>query len=668
MRAVIFAAFLAFIQPSAPTAVTVASPDGTIRLTMNAGETLTYTIAVNGREVLGPSRISMTLQGGEVLGSKPAILRSTETTGDRILRPVVKIKRAEITDRYRQVRVDFRGGYSLILRAYDDGVAYRFVLAKPGEVTVEAEEASFEFSGNPLLYFPEDTGLISHQERPYKKVRLAEIKPAAFAYPPVLVVSDDGPKVAITEADLLDYPGMSFARTASGLAGLFPQYPAATEMARDRTERVTKRENWIARTRGTREFPWRVLVIARDDKVLLESDIIYRLASDNAIGDTSWIRPGKVAWDWWNFNNIYGVPFRAGANTDTYKHYIDFAAQNGIEYVILDEGWYKLGDLTSVVPQIDMDAIAAHARARKVGLIMWVVWKTFDQQIEATFVQFEKWGVKGIKVDFMQRDDQWMVNYYERVAREAAKRRMLVDFHGAYKPTGLYRTYPNVLTSEGIIGLEHNKWSTDASPDHNVTFPFMRMMAGPVDYTPGGMLNATKADFKPVFNRPMTQGTRCHQLAMYVVYESPLQMLADAPSNYRREPESLAFIAAVPTVWDETRVLSAAVGEHIVVARRHGRDWWLGAMTNWTRRELDVDLGFLERGSWSAEIHRDGPNADRAAVDYVREVREVKAGERVKIMLAPGGGWVARLAPLAPRDSGLGARDSGFEVRGSDRR
>jgi alpha-glucosidase len=416
-------------------------------------------------------------------------------------------------------------------------------------------------------------------------------------------------------------------------------------MVRDRTERVPTRETWIARTRGTREFPWRVLVIARKDADLLDTDIVYRLASESALADPSWIRPGKVAWDWWNFNNVFGVPFRAGVNTDTYKHYIDFAAEHSIEYVVLDEGWYKLGDLSSVVPQIDMDAIAAHAKARKVGLIMWVVWKTFDEQMEATLDRFEKWGVKGIKVDFMQRDDQWMVNFYERVAAEAAKRRMLVDFHGAYKPTGLYRTYPNVLTSEGVIGLEHNKWSADASPDHDVTFPFMRMMAGPADYTPGGMLNATKADFKPVFNRPMTQGTRCHQLAMYVVYESPLQMLADSPSNYRREPESLAFIAAVPVVWDETRVLDAKVGEYILVARRSGREWFIGAMTNWTARKLDVDLGFLAPGRWTAEIHRDGPNADRAAVDYVREMKEVTAAQQLRIELAPGGGWAARLVP-----------------------
>jgi alpha-glucosidase len=438
---------------------------------------------------------------------------------------------------------------------------------------------------------------------------------------------------------------MSLAREGGGLAGLFPNYPLTTEMERDRTERVTAREPWIARTRGTREFPWRVIAVARKDTDLLETDIVYRLASEPVVSDTSWIRAGKVAWDWWNFNNVYGVPFRAGVNTDTYTHYIDFAAENGIEYVILDEGWYTLGDLTSVVPAIDMAAIAAHARSQNVGLIMWVVWKTLDQQMDVALDQFVKWGVKGIKVDFMQRDDQWMVNFYERVAREAARRHLLVDFHGAYKPTGLYRTYPNVLTSEGVQGLEQDKWSKDVTPDHDVTFPFLRMMAGPVDYTPGGMLNATKADFQPVFNRPMTQGTRCHQLAMYVVYESPLQMLADAPSNYRREPESLAFLSRVPVTWDETRVLDAKVGEYILVARRHGAEWYVGAMTSWTPRQLEVDLGFLGDGQWAAEVYRDGPNADRAAVDYVRETQRVTRSQRLRIQLAPGGGWVARLTP-----------------------
>jgi alpha-glucosidase len=633
-------------QPPAGPPLTLASPNGAIVVTVGTADDLTWAVAVRGRPVLLASRISLTLAGDRVLGARPAVTGTATRSVDQVLRPAVRAKRAEIRDRFNERRIDLAGGYSVVVRAYDDGVAYRFATRLPGEIEVRAEDAAFRFAGDYSLYFPEETSLISHQERSYKRLKISEVGPR-FSSLPALVEVADGPKIAITEADLFDYPGMDLTSgaEANSLKALFPYYPAKVAMARDRTENVVERAPYMARTAGTRDFPWRVLVVAERDATLLDTDIVFRLASENRLADTSWIRPGKVAWDWWNALNLYGVPFRAGVNTDTYRHFIDFAAENGIEYVILDEGWYPLGDLLSVVPGVDMEAIAAHARAKKVGLVMWVVWKTFDDQMIAALDRFEKWGVKGIKVDFMQREDQWMVNYYERVAREAAKRRMLVDFHGAYKPTGLYRTYPNVVTSEGVLGLEQSKWSELASPDNAVTFPFMRMLAGPVDYTPGAMLNATKADFKPIYDRPMSQGTRCQQLAMYVVYESPLQMLADSPSNYRREPESLAFLSAVPVVWDETRVLDAKVGEYILVARRSGREWYVGAMTNWQARDLDVDLSWLGPAAWEAEIFRDGPNADRAAVDYAREKRSVSSTERPKIHLAPGGGWVARIQP-----------------------
>jgi alpha-glucosidase len=623
--------------------LTVASPNGTIVVSVAGGSDLRWSVDVAGRPVLLPSSIGLTLDAGRLVGARPKVRATTTRTVDQVLRPVVRVKRAEVRDRFNERRIDFAGDYSLIVRAYDDGVAYRFVTTIAGDIEVRAEDVSFTFAGDYRLYFPEEDSLLSHQERSYKRLRIAEVGKRFSSLP--AIVETTGPKIAITEADLFDYPGMDLTGGSepNSLKGLFPYYPAKVELGRDRDEKVIEREPYMARTSGTREFPWRVLVVAAADTTLLDTDIVYRLASESRIGDTSWIRPGKVAWDWWNFNNIYGVPFRAGVNTDTYKHYIDFAAENGIEYVILDEGWYKLGDLMTQMPGIDMEAIAAHARQKKVGLVMWVIWKTLDLQLAPALDQFEKWGVKGIKVDFMQREDQWMVNYYERVAREAAKRHLLVDFHGAYKPTGLYRTYPNVVTSEGVLGLEHSKWGEAASPDNAVTFPFMRMMAGPVDYTPGAMMNATKADFKPIFNRPMSQGTRCQQLAMYVVYESPLQMLADSPSNYRREAESLAFLAGVPTEWDETKVLSAAVGEHILVARRRGATWYVGAMTNWTARDLEVPLSFLGDGVWEADTFSDGPNADRAAVDYAREKRVVGSSDRLRIHLAPGGGWVARI-------------------------
>jgi alpha-glucosidase len=624
--------------------LTVTSPNGAIVVTLGLGDQLTWAVSDRGKDVLRPSRLALVL-ADRTLGKKAALTSTTPRSVNQVLRPVVRIKRADISDRFNERRFDFAGSYALIVRAYDDGVAYRWATHLPGEITVRDEVVTFGFTGDHLLYFPEETSLISHQERQYKKPRISELKAGQFSSLPALAVVPGGPKVAITEADLFDYPGMDLTVDSEPhtLKGLFPAYPTKTEMVRDRTEKVTERADFIARTRGTREFPWRVLVVANRDATLLDTDIVYRLASETTMTDTSWIKPGKVAWDWWSFNNIFGVPFRAGVNTDTYKHYLDFAAENGLQYIILDEGWYKLDDLLAVVPEIDMNAIAAHAKTRGVGLIMWVVWKTFDLQMEATLDQFEKWGVKGIKVDFMQREDQWMVNYYERVAKAAAKRHLLVDFHGAYKPTGLYRTYPHVVTSEGVLGLEQSKWGDLASPENAVTFPFLRMMAGPVDYTPGAMINAAKADFKPVFNRPMSQGTRCQQLAMYVAFESPLQMLADTPSNYRREPESLAFLSKVPVVWDDTRILSAAIGEHILVARRSGKEWYIGALTNWNARNLEVDLSFLGAGTFDADVYRDGPNADRVGVDYVREKTPVSSRGRLTIHLAPGGGWVARV-------------------------
>jgi len=633
--------------PGPPKSVQVASPNRDIVVTLTTDGQIAWSIAYRGAPLTRPSPLALVLDGGRTLGAKPVLTTTMSRGVDTVLRPPVRYRRAEVRDRFNEATFAFGGNYALTVRAYDDGVAYRWKTTLPGEITVMSEAATLAFPADHPLLFPEETSLLSHQEREYKKLRISEITAGRFSSLPAMVIPAAGPKMVLTEADLFDYPGMDLTAGSepNSLKGLFPAYPKRVELKRDRDEAVVEREAWIAKTKGTRDFPWRVLVIADRDETLLDTDIVYRLASPTAIADTSWIRPGKVAWDWWNALNIYGVPFKSGVNTDTYKHYIDFAAEHGIEYIILDEGWYKLGDLLSITPGVDMEAIAAHAKAKKVGLIMWVIWKTLDLQMGPALDQFEKWGVKGIKVDFMQREDQWMVNYYERVAREAAKRKMLVDFHGAYKPTGLYRTWPNVVTSEGVLGLEQSKWGDLASPDNAVTFPFMRMLAGPVDYTPGAMMNAAKKDFKPIFDRPMSQGTRCQQLAMYVVFESPLQMLADSPSNYRREAESLEFLSAVPAVWDETKVLSAKVGEYILVARRSGREWYIGALTNWTARDVEIDLSFLGAGAFDADTYRDGANAERVGVDYARVKARVTSSDRLRIHLAPGGGFAARLVP-----------------------
>jgi alpha-glucosidase len=348
-----------------------------------------------------------------------------------------------------------------------------------------------------------------------------------------------------------------------------------------------------------------------------------------------------VAWDWWNDLGIYHVDFKAGVNTRTYEHYIDFAHEFKLEYIILDEGWYHLEDVLKVKEEIDLEEIISYGKEKEVGIILWVTWKALYDQMDAALQKFQDWGVKGIKVDFMQRDDQWMVNYYTEVAKKAAKHRLLVDFHGAYKPTGLHRTYPNVLTFEGVAGLEQSKWGEKANPEHDLILPFLRMVAGPMDYTPGAMINATQESFRPIWSTPMSQGTRCHQLAMYVVYESPLQMLSDNPTNYRKEPEAMSFLSRVPVTWDETHVLKAAVSDYVIIARRKGQNWYVGAMTDWTPREMTIDLGFLGKGKWTMESWADGPNADKQACDYVTSIRDVDSDTSILIKMAEGGGWAA---------------------------
>jgi len=623
------------------------SPDEKISVKIQVEDKITYSIFFKGNQIIATSPISMRLENELVLGSNPIILKKQTRIVNEKLIPVIKIKTATIRDHFNELTLHFKGNYTLIFRAYDDGVAYRFVTMFDSDITVISEEASFHFKTDYSIYFPEEESFFSHSERIYSRIRLSEITAKRMSCLPALIDIESGSKVAITEADLQDYPGMYLTGSDDSptkLVGQFPPYPLEVEQKRDRDVPVTKRADYLAVTNGNRSFPWRVLIIAEKDGDLIESQLVYKLAKQCQLDNTSWIKPGKVAWDWWNWNNIYGVDFRAGINTETYRYYIDFASKYGIEYVILDEGWYKLGNLLDVVPEINVEELIAYGNQKNVGIILWVIWKTLDDQLEEALDQFVKWGVKGIKVDFMQRDDQWMVNYYYKIAREAAKRHLLVDFHGAYKPTGLIRTYPNVLTSEGVRGLEWSKWSTDdPNPEHNVTLPFTRMLAGPMDFTPGAMINATKEQFRPVFNRPMSQGTRCHQLAMYVIYESPLQMLCDSPSNYLREPECMEFLSRVPTIWDDTRVLDAKVSEYVLIARRSGSEWYLGAMTNWTTRDLEIDFSFLDDGNYKIQIYQDGINADRNAMDYKKVLRIVTKNDTLNIHLAPGGGWVARL-------------------------
>ncbi len=622
----------------------IQSPDNRISVTVVTGAKTTYSVKVDGKEILAPSPLSLTVNG-KILGENTKVKKNKQVTVDEKISPVLKTKCAVIRNHYNQLALSFSDQFGLVFRVFNEGVAYRFTTAFPGEITVDAEQVTYQFAGDNQIWFPEEESFQSHNERLYKHLAVKDIGDSRFCSTPALVEVPEGIRLAISESHLEDYAGLWLKGTGSNtLKGIFPGYPLEVQQRNDRDVVVTRHAGWLAKTAGTREFPWRIMAVAYNDGELITNQLVYLLSKPTSLEDTSWIKPGKVPWDWWNANNITGVDFRAGVNTNTYKYYIDFAADNGLEYVVLDEGWYKLGNIMQLSPDINMDELAAYAKKRNVGIVLWAVWKSLDDKLVEALDQFEKWGIKGIKVDFMQRDDQWMVNYYYRVAKEAAKRKILVDFHGAYKPCGLNRQYPNVITGEGVRGLENSKWSADITPEHDVTLPFIRMWAGPMDFTPGAMINATKSDFKAVFNKPMSQGTRCHQMAMYVVYESPLQMLADNPVHYQKEAECFDFIKKVPTVWDETRVLEAKTGQYILLARRNGNKWYLGGMTNWDARELTVDLSFLETGkNWSAEIVQDGINADRNAVDYKKITRTVKSGDKITLKMAPGGGWCARI-------------------------
>jgi alpha-glucosidase len=629
---------------SAQSSYDLRSPDGRIEVRIRTAGQIRYDVVLKGRAVLENCTISLDVDHKK-LAVQAKVIDAKTRSNDQTVEPVVRQKFAKIRDHYNELRLNMDGGYAVIFRAYNEGAAYRFETSLPqAQVKVFGEESVFHFPSNFVVYYPQEDSFYSHNERKYLPQHLSEIAPAFLATLPAVVDIGEGAKLAIAESDLEDYPGLWLHGTGGPtLAATFPPYPLKENLTSDRDYRVVESADYIASTAGTRTFPWRVIGIADKDGDLLTNQIVYLLEKPSLVEDTSWIKPGKVAWDWWNANNVYGVDFKAGVNTQTYKYFIDFAAKYGLPYIILDEGWYKLGNVLEVVPEINMDELTAYAKQKNVGIILWVVWKTLDDQLIPALDQFQKWGVKGIKVDFMQRSDQILIDYFYKVSKECAKRQMLVDFHGDQKPASMTRTWPNLISTEGVRGMEWSKWSAESEPEHNVTLPFTRMFLGPMDYTPGAMRNATKETFAPIHGQPMALGTRCHQLAMYVVFESPLQMLSDSPSNYLREPEAMEFLAVVPTEWDETKVLDAKIADYVVVARRNGHDWYVGAMSDWTPRDIDINLSFLPEGNFTMEAYADGMNADRNASDYKKTVMQVNRTTKVKLPLASGGGWAARI-------------------------
>ncbi|MDP4223613.1 MAG: glycoside hydrolase family 97 protein [Bacteroidota bacterium] len=627
----------------------VKSPDGSIVLKAETGTKLLWSVQQNGQQLILPSAVSLTLTTGEIVGDNAKIL-SARPVSINTQFDAINYHRKVIKDVYNQLTLNCKGDYGLIFRVYNDAVAYRFFMKRKGEVMIKNEEANFNFPEDHKGFFPiqwdyRDGKIFNSSfEALYREIRLSQFPKDSLAFLPVLVDEGQGRKVEILEADLENYPGMylDLNSTGKGLKGVYAPYPLETYV-KGLNLIPDRRADYIARTDGDRNFPWRAVIITEQDKNLLDCDIVQKLALPSRLQDISWIKPGQVSWDWWNSMNISHVNFRAGMNTDSYKYYADFAASNKIPYILLDAGWNVRGDLTKARPEINLEELVNYAGRKGVGVILWCSWQDILQQKDKAFPYFSKIGIRGTKIDFIDRDDQVAVASTFEIAKQAAENHLMVDYHGVFKPTGIQRTYPNVVGNEGVKGMENVKWANENVPRYDVTIPFIRNVAGPMDYTPGAMRNSNQANFRAIDAMPMSKGTRVHQLAMYVVFEVPLQMLSDNPTIYMKEQECTDFIVRVPTTFDETVPLDGIAGEYVAIARRKGDTWFIGAMTDWTPRELTLDLSFLDEGAYKAEVFSDGINADRDATDYRKDVANLKKGDRITIKMINGGGWAARL-------------------------
>ena len=629
------------------------SPNQRLKVEISTEDDLKWRAFLDDIEIINKVQLAMSVDGERTLGRDPHLKSAVEVLSkEEVIRPVVPNKDSEIQSEYNEMLMRFEGRYSVVFRAYDDGIAYRFVDESKKTKHIDSELLDLELPGDALAFFPKEESMYSHNERTYLKMSSGELEAGDFCSLPVMFNVGKA-KVLLTEASLHDYPGMFLKYNRNmEFSSDYPKFVLNAvpdqNNSPDRNQILVEEADYIAEVNGARSYPWRVFMISDDDRTFVESNLVTQLSGSSKIEDPSWIRPGQVAWDWYNANNIYGVDFEAGLNTETYKYYIDFASENGIEYVILDEGWTKsTTDILQWNPDINVPELISYGKSKGVGIILWVLWKPLNENLDEILRTYSEWGAVGVKVDFMQRNDQAMVRSYETIAETAAGYKLLVDYHGAFKPAGMERVWPNIINYEGVKGNEHNKWSSDINPEHNLTIPFIRMAAGPMDFTPGAMVNKHSKNFMASFFRPMGLGTRCHQLAMYVIYEGPLQMLCESPSRYRQEQESVDFITSVPTTWDETVVLQAQVSDYLVVARRKGEEWFLGAMTDDSPREFELSFDFLPEGEFELEFFRDGANAKNYAEDYKKEVVRVNRATSRTISLASGGGWAGRFRPVS---------------------
>jgi alpha-glucosidase len=629
------------------------SPDEQLAMIINTDNDISFSVEYKNAEVLKATRIAMELDGGRVLGEAPRLRKKKMISVNETITVQVPNKDAIIDSKYNQLTLNFSGPFQLVFRVYNDGITYRFVDQNTNTTEVVSEIMDLAFPENTSSWFPQEESMYSHNERLYLKKTISEIADGDFCSLPVMFDTKKA-RVLFTEASLHNYPCMFLSKdVGDNFSARFPKYvlKAVPNEASgpDRNQLIEEEADFIAKVSGNRAYPWRVFIISDDDRAFVESNLVTQLSGSSKIPDADWIKPGKVAWDWYNANNIYGVDFKAGVNQETYKYFIDFASKNNIEYVILDEGWTKsTTEILEDNEDMDVPELIKYAASKNVGIILWVLWKPLYETPDEILKLYSSWGAVGVKVDFMQRSDQYVVESYEKIAEIAAGYELLVDYHGAFKPAGIERVWPNLINYEGVKGNENNKWSADINPEHNLTIPFIRMAAGPLDFTPGSMINMNEVDYETggpnyaaLFTRPMSLGTRAHQVAMYVVYESPLQMMCESPTIYYKEQETVDFITQIPTIWDETVVLEGAVSDYIVVARRKGDNWYLGAMTDWTARDFEIDLSFLGDGEYQMQFMRDGINASRNAMDYKIETRMVTESSKIQINLSNGGGWAA---------------------------
>lgn len=651
----IFTVALAFMSMVALAAkpAKVTSPSGQVVFSLSLDKTLSYSLAYKGKPVVTESPISLSLASGKVLGARPSIDKQVERSINTIAKGNF-YRKATVPNVCTETEFFFKDNYQLVVRAYDNGVAYRWVTREKGRIKVMAEQFSLSLfnTSRAFVSYAAKKDLFCSFENPYDTVIVAKIDTSKAITTPMLAVSE-GVKVLVTESDLHDYPGLNLVAdkaNAGRLSGLFaPVVTSIKGVANGKPDydmtRPTGRATHLAETDGDRHFPWRVIGLTDNDAELADFDLVYLLARQSQIEDLSWIKPGKAAWDWWNGWNIWGVDFKVGKNTATYKYFIDFAAANKLPYIVMDEGWStSLATVMEMVPEIDLKELVSYADKKGVGIILWATGYAIDQQMKEAFGKYSAMGIKGFKIDFMDRDDQYMVNFYERTLKEAATYKLMIDFHGAFKPTGLNRTWPNEVSREGIYGNEQNKWSKLLSPYQQTLYPFIRFAAGHADFTPGAMRNATARDFRSNFNKPMSQGSRCHQLAMYVLYDSPIQMLADAPRHYQQEADALDYLREVPTTWDETRVLSAELGKHLIVAKRKAEKWYIAGMSA-AAASATLPMNWLPRGQWDVKTYADGLNVDINAEDYKLTQTTTNNKESLKVSMAEGGGVVMVLTP-----------------------